>query len=142
MNVFFQHSNPFSNSLFILHYFLLSMSATTSLCCNSQGIAFNHLNTFRYFTNRHKINLHFISTYIACCFPLLLLFKRYICHTQLLFMQNLSNLLSSTFLLPNPYPPCAPSKPSINLPTGLLKSRRPRIRIISLGFCKSHTHDI
>ena len=37
---FLQLSNPPSNSLFVLHYIFLSMSVTTSRCCNSQGMAF------------------------------------------------------------------------------------------------------
>ena len=84
--------------------FLMSMSVTSSLCCNSQGIAFTSFKILCCFCRPVQNHLSFISTNTVC-FSHLLLFKPCVCHTQLFFIANSSSLLLSTFLSPIPYPP-------------------------------------
>ena len=63
-------------SLFTTFFkFLLSISVTTSQCCNSQRITFTSFIYFVDFANRYKINLSFISTLTICCFFFALSFQ-------------------------------------------------------------------
>ena len=134
--VFLQLPNPLSGGLFVLHYFLLSMSVTASQCCNSQGMTFTCFKSLLLFlpTNTKSILVSF-PPILYVIFSTSSFQTMYLAHTTpfhhkifvVVFPQHSSSPIPAThtFKAINP-------SPNISVEV-------PRPRIISPGFCKSHS---